>query len=558
VTRRTRTTRESRMSDGGHHFTPQYDRSSHSDPSLAFFIPFYLYSATDDDDDDDDDNRSGKRKRDIEETTMSFLYRYFRPSQQQDEGAADDPPQQQEEQGAAEDGDIDDQMQRAHQQEAQLQQMQQLVDQVQQGQQPDNAPPMFPDLQQHHRPAPPIEDLDSWIRRHGLRHIDGDGDGGVDVDSGDVDNNANSFQNSEEAKRLAEEAQYQQTVMSKIFAETDEEAREKYLKLRRLESWKNQGLELVLRASGGDAVVVAPLHGMAESCGGVYDMAVLWGKGYFAASPVKATADSPPSSADGRGGKKRMQLSLLEEYPESSVQCFVDLVIGKRSISDFLADDKDDDVNEDGKDDNDGKNESDNDDTMLIVDCCKIARALDNETMLNEIVEILMNSVDATNCYSMSQLADELNLASLLERSMLVMLDGLGNVADNESVAEYLTPELQERIATIQRAMQSSIHSQQSRLYFSSVEEYLSIFAERVQYYRERLAQAKEQQAELLREEKKVIRGFAYRRTDFVSSEYWKDIQQKVERQEVRLRTLEIAYKEQKKMFGKRSSFSRG
>ena len=72
----------------------------------------------------------------------------------------------------------------------------------------------------------------------------------------------------------------------------------------------------------------------------------------------------------------------------------------------------------------------------------------------------------------------------------------------------------------------------QSRLYFGSLEEYIAIFAEQVQYFRERLAEAKEQHQETLPE-----------------SRAWCDAKAKIDRQETRVRTLEIALQEHKKLF---------
>jgi len=57
-----------------------------------------------------------------------------------------------------------------------------------------------------------------------------------------------------------------------------------------------------------------------------------------------------------------------------------------------------------------------------------------------------------------------------------------------------------------------------------------------VYYYKERLAEAMEQQAER------------------PHSEGWQDAQRKIERQRRRLHTLQVAFQEQKKLFGRSKS----
>jgi len=139
-------------------------------------------------------------------------------------------------------------------------------------------------------------------------------------------------------------------------------------------------------------------------------------------------------------------------------------------------------------------------------------------------------SINTSNCLSLCQLADQLSLPVLFERSLAHMMETIGDLERAETWDD-LTPELRDRIATIKTAIESSVNSQ-SRLYFGSLEEYIAIFAERVQYFKERLAEAKEQQEEATQ-----------------GTPAWLDAQTKIERQEKRVRTLEIALREQKKLF---------
>ena len=135
----------------------------------------------------------------------------------------------------------------------------------------------------------------------------------------------------------------------------------------------------------------------------------------------------------------------------------------------------------------------------------------------------------------MTQLADQLQLPQLFEAALKHMMQSVHNLEEGECW-DHLTPELRERIGAIQSAIKSSIHDQRSALYFGSLQEYLAIFAERVHYYKERLAEAMEQQAEK------------------EQSPSWYDTQQKIERQRTRLHTLQVAFKEQKKLFGRNLS----
>lgn len=286
----------------------------------------------------------------------------------------------------------------------------------------------------------------------------------------------------DEMARFEELQRYQTSVHARIFRdEQDETSQERKKQLR---IWKTQSQELRIVSADGRAIHVE-LWSLAESCDTIFALASTWGE-YGSDKPISFNLD----------------------FSAASIQAFVDIVVGSSRTSDLASD--------------------------VVVDCCCMAHYVQNNTILEEIVEILAQSVDTTNCLSMSQLADHLNLPNLLERSLSIMLDSLGDVED--SASELLTPELLERIFAIKSAIQSSIHSQRSRLYFSSLDEYLAIFAERVQYYRERLAEAKEQQAILVE-------------TESLSEQYFRDSQAKIHKQEVRVRTLECALAEQKILF---------
>jgi hypothetical protein len=232
------------------------------------------------------------------------------------------------------------------------------------------------------------------------------------------------------------------------------------------------------------------------------------------------------------------------------------------------------------------------------VDCCRLAHYLQHSGLVEAYASILGRSVDAENCLSLLQLAEQLRLPSLWEKSLQQVLDTMDHVTvdaegddgNNRQPDDFMTSELRDRIVAIQTAIRSSVHgpcgsarpssslqdlplapdseqrpSPSSRLFFSSVEEYVSIFAERVQYFRERLADAKAQRDELLGGGGTPANGtdsqlgaagrfVSTRRDRFfevpggLSRQYADDLQRKIERQERRVRTLEIALREHKKL----------
>lgn len=314
-----------------------------------------------------------------------------------------------------------------------------------------------------------IQDLEGWLLNNGLRGIDDDV-----PDRGNVERD-------EETARVEECAQYARSIHCEAFrdAETENELK-RGEKEKRLQSLKCTFVDL--RTADG-VIPGLPLDRLAEACDTILAMASLWHR-----FPSEET----------------MHFSL-ERFPKASVQEFVGVLLDDSKTVENIS-------------------------SGAIVDCCLIARYVCAEELLEDITEILIASIDTANCLSLCQLADELNLPVLFERSLAKMMDSMGELQNNEAW-DYLTPELRERITAIKAAIESSIHSS-SRLYFASLDEYISIFAERVQYYKERLSEAKEQQAQSRH-----------------GTPAWIDAQAKIDRQETRVRTLEIALAEQKMLF---------
>lgn len=205
-----------------------------------------------------------------------------------------------------------------------------------------------------------------------------------------------------------------------------------------------------------------------------------------------------------RGEGTRLTFAL-DSFQHESVVEFVGILLGNMSSEDVSGD--------------------------CVVDCCEIARYMQCPTVLDQMVGILIRSIDNANCMSLCQLADRLDLPGLFEKSVAQMMGSLGDLQFLD-VWTDLNPELQSRIVIIESLMRSSILNTGSRLYFASLTEYLAIFAENVQYYRERLDEARERQSEV------QSKGNA-----------WKDAQKKIANQEKRMRTLEIVLKQQKEIF---------
>lgn len=196
----------------------------------------------------------------------------------------------------------------------------------------------------------------------------------------------------------------------------------------------------------------------------------------------------------------------LKDYPIEAVQLFADMlrIEGNKTIGATVPGD-------------------------ILVDCCRIAHFLCAESILNAIHDELLLCVDNTSCLVLCRLGEELGLSRLFEASLSRMMDSL----DTESIYDDLTPELCDRILQIKGAINTSLHSG-NRLFFGSLQEYLSIFAERVEYFKERLFEAREQFALAEREMSLPCRI---------------DTQMKISKQEKRLATLQVALKEQRKVF---------
>lgn len=290
-----------------------------------------------------------------------------------------------------------------------------------------------------------------------------------------------SEQNMTEARQRVQEASaYQETVHKKFFQEEEEANPDRRGYLDSILQ-----IETIDIPTSTDIIRDIPLKAMAKACDTILTFC---------------------SFRQTQQREKETRLSFaLDSFQHESVVEFVGLVLGNRNSEEISPD--------------------------CVVDCCEIARFMQCSTVLDQMVEILMRSIDNTNCMSLCQLADRLDLPRLFEQSMARAMGSLGDLQYLEVWKDF-NPELKCRIVTMERLMKSSILNNGSRLYFASLDEYLAIFSENVQYYRERLEAAKERQSEA------VSKGNG-----------WKDAQKKICMQEKRLLTLETVLKEQKKVF---------
>jgi hypothetical protein len=257
-------------------------------------------------------------------------------------------------------------------------------------------------------------------------------------------------------------------------------------KLAFLESFRD--FKLVLKTQGEP--VQTDVKSLAEHCDAVYALA-------STRDLYKGTSSSTDT----------LELSL-EAYSQASVEEFVAIAKGSKHAYEVSADN--------------------------VVECSQVAHYLQCSRALEPLVQILVDAVDTDNCKSLLQLADHLNLPLLFERSLSHMMQSL---SETEEVWDDLTPELRDTVTLMKKAVQSSIIAGTSRLYFSSLDEYIVMFAETLEYHRERLLDAQERQLEV-------------RETHFIRSKIWHYNQEKIERQEGRVRRLERMMKEQKKIFG--------
>jgi hypothetical protein len=285
---------------------------------------------------------------------------------------------------------------------------------------------------------------------------------------------------SETNRRVEDEAAYQAQIHDMAFRALDEKHNAKLAFLETLD-----GSKVVFNSANG--AVEADVKISAARCDTIYALVT--------------TRDLYKENARGV-----FELSLAA-YSLESVQAFVNTMSGRMPPEDIPP--------------------------QSIVECCHIAHYLQCNCVLEPVVDILVDAVDNDNCKSLLELADQLNLPLLFERSLSHMMQSL---EETQAVWEDLPSDLRDRIELMKQAMQSAVLADSSRLYFASMDEYLAMFAETLTYHRERLMDAKQRQEEI-------------RSQHFVRSRAWEYNQIKIENQEKRFLRLEQVMKQQKNVF---------
>ncbi len=188
-----------------------------------------------------------------------------------------------------------------------------------------------------------------------------------------------------------------------------------------------------------------------------------------------------------------------------------------------------------------------------IIECCKIAHYLQCDTIFLPIVDIIQESIDKANCASICLLADQLQIASLLNSSMEYVMDSLDKIQSHDIWNDF--PEsLQHHLLTLRNAAQSSIigKGHKAKVMFTSSNEFLAIFSDTLREHKDRLYEAKLRQREIIQQRKRLneSRGRYAQEIDIYGGDV-QDAARKIEKQEIRVQTLEIFYREQKEIFSK-------
>jgi len=355
----------------------------------------------------------------------------------------------------------------------------------------------------------------------------------------------------EAAEQTNAARRYQDEIHKRIF-ENDEEGGEGEENDRKDETDERFLNALVLVRMADGTEMTADLSLLTESCVFVRSMAR-----FVSSSSSQAYAGDGGDAIEDCDGnpsesptKKRLRTPLvlsLEEFEASAAKDFLSIVLKDMKVGDIAAE--------------------------SVVECYRIAHYLQCPAVMAGIVPVLTDSVDSQNCMSMCQLADSLGIPALYESAVNQMITSLEDI-ENHELWEDMPKTLQVRVITMQNAVRSSLLSRGTKtgVFFSCGEEFLAILSDNIREQRERLAEAKRRQLEVVKERAKRERirqlGIFGRRlhgddVDFSSvssdedlliagSRMWrsvKDAQEKIDRQEQRIETLDSFYREQKVIF---------
>ena len=379
--------------------------------------------------------------------------------------------------------------------------------------------------------------LEHYIRTRGIAPADEQ-----------VQQNADVFYADEQhaSKRAQVEDAYQEEVHRAAFAEYDRKEQDEKLSRRRfLDTLKGQSIQVLSRkqedmdASSGtcttaDDVSVKnqcnttamafPLGALASACDTVYTMIrserTHWSRQNSALSDVDSVANDHQSTLD------------LTNFGSDSVGSFLSLIPNSAEGA------------------NDEESVSlENVPSHHIVDVCLISHYLQCASLLVKTIDVLKESVDSENCLSICNLADQLGSPSLFEVSVSHLIDKLDCIQDHDEWEDFPVT-LRNRVITMRNAVHSSIigRGQKTSVFFSSSDEFLALFSDSIREQRERLAEAKRRQEEIIEDRVQNSGSLLSRHRDIYGGSV-KDAEIKIERQERRLQTLEMFYREQKLIF---------
>lgn len=318
------------------------------------------------------------------------------------------------------------------------------------------------------------------------------------IRSNGIESGLNNERRSSEVEaedRAREEQKYQDTVHNEIFGESPESDRTSLIA-------SYEDIELMIETSDGKCKGV-PLKMMATKSETVFRLAN--SRSYY-----------------GKKGKE-LKLSLVQ-FDYEAVNKFLTLLLNSdQSVENIPSD--------------------------YIIECCRIADFLQCQEILEKIVAVIDESIDAENCISIFSLAGTLNLDSLFESALSQIVSNFDRMENNE-YWDDIPQDLQHRILTMKNAISSSIlaRGQRSKVFFSSSDEFLAIMSDNIRDQRERLTEAKKRLKEVTDERQNRERyGFLVGRDPLSGSIL--DAAEKIKKQEQRVKTLESFYIDQKRIF---------
>ena len=236
----------------------------------------------------------------------------------------------------------------------------------------------------------------------------------------------------EEARRFTEFEEYQKSVHKSIFEETKQHSNEESKKQSFLQVHSSE--KIALATAKGDIIKDLPFTVMASKCDTIYSIA-----------SSRFTCD--PSLKD--------LCFDLHQFDHDLVVIFIN-VLFRKIRAEEIPDDS-------------------------IIDCLKLSHYLQCSEIFEPIIQIIESSIDAKNCLSICQLADQLQIPSLFETSLSFMVATFDNIQNHE-LWEDLPSILQNRLLTLRSAVQSSIvcRGHKSKVFFHSSQEFLAIFSDNI------------------------------------------------------------------------------